>query len=87
MNQQWCVYYQAWVKPAECWFLTAILRSYEHLAFDRTIDVENSIFEFFVPETMVPFFEKLMQEFQARGVIAHLQRKENRFKVESESSI
>lgn len=84
MSEQWCVYYQAWVKPSECWYLTAILRSYEHLAFDRTIDVENSIFEFFVPEMMVPFFENVMKEFEIQGIIKDLQRKENRLKLEAQ---
>lgn len=82
MSEQWCAYYQAWVKPSECWFLTSILRSYEHLAFDRTIDVENSIFEFFVPEQLVPFFETVMDQFAQRGTIKDLKRIENRIKVE-----
>ncbi len=82
MSQQWCAYYQAWVKPSECWVLTAILRSYDHLAFDRTVDVDNSIFEFFVPEQLSHVFESVMQQFISRGIVSDLTRKENRLKEE-----
>jgi len=74
----YCLYYQAQVKKEWCWFLVGILRSYEHLAFDRTIDKKKSIFEFYVPQAMKPYFENLMSYFLKEGVITSLEQMENR---------
>ena len=41
------LYFQAQVNKKETWFLAATLRSFEHLAFDRTVDKQAGIFEFF----------------------------------------
>ena len=73
-----CLYYQAHVKKSEAWFVTALLRSCEHIAFDRTIDVEKSIFEFFVPAATEPYFIEIMDLFLKRGSIDSLQKLPNR---------
>ena len=75
---QYCQYYQAQVKREFCWFLVGILKSYEHMAFDRTIDKERSIFEFYVPPKMQRYFEELMDYFLKEGIITSLEQKENR---------
>ena len=74
----YCLYYQAQVKREKCWFLVAILRSFEHMAFDRTVDKANSIFEFFVPASMKNDFEQVMNYFLAEGVITEFKQLENR---------
>lgn len=76
---QYCSYYQAHVPREHCWLLTAIIRSYEHMAFDRTLNKEESIFEFFVPEGMEPLFLQVMARFEKEGVIQNLQKLPNRF--------
>ena len=76
---QYCIYYQAHIPREHCWFLTSILRSYEHVAFDRTLDKEHSIFEFFVPEPMEPLFIKIMARFEKEGVVQDLKKLPNRF--------
>jgi len=73
-----CSYYQANVKRSECWFLAAIFRSYEHLAFDRTLDLSTSLFEFFVPESMEKEFLKIMSYFQEKGIVRDLKKLPNR---------
>ena len=55
-SMRWCAYYRAIIKKEECWFLTATLRSFEHLCFDRTYDKSISQFEFFVPQELEHFF-------------------------------
>lgn len=75
---QYCTYYQALVKRQETWFLTAILRSYEHLAFDRTLDAEKGLFEFFVPPREEQKFEELMAEFARRGIVSQMVKLPNR---------
>lgn len=83
MSQKlFCSYYQAYVKPQTGWFVVAILKSFDHLCFDRTINVENSIFEFFVPEELEQYFVEVMQWMEAEGYTARLQKMENRLKTE-----
>jgi hypothetical protein len=73
-----CLYYQAHVVPRECWYFVAIMRSFEHLCFDRTYNVEQSIFEFFVPADQQQDFLELMSYFQKRGIIQRFEQYENR---------
>lgn len=75
-----CLYYQAHVLKKDCWFLVAILRSFEHLAFDRTIDKESSLFEFYVPQATQKYFLELMDYFQKNGIVLDLQEFPNRLK-------
>ena len=77
---EYCLYYQAQVKRKDCWFLVGVLRSFEHMAFDRTIDKKNSIFEFFVSPYMKEDFEHLMNYFLKEGIITNFQELENRLK-------
>ncbi len=78
-------YYQAHVAEKDCWFLVAILRSFEHLAFDRTVDKERSIFEFFVPEGNEASFLELMDYFEGQGIVSDLQKLPNRLAREDET--
>jgi hypothetical protein len=78
----YCLYYQAHVKKELCWFLVAVLRSYDYVAFDRTVDKEASVFEFFVPELMQKYFEEIMAYFLKEGVITYFKQMDNRLEVE-----
>lgn len=73
-----CVYYQARVVRSQAWFFVAVLRSFDHVAFDRTYDVSESVFEFFVPEAMEPYFIEIMSSLQAHGVVDELHKLSNR---------
>jgi hypothetical protein len=48
------------------------------MAFDRTLDKDQSIFEFFVPESMEPLFLKVMDRFEKEGIIQNLKKLPNR---------
>lgn len=74
----YCLYYQARVVESECWFLVAVLRSFEHLTFDRTFDKQDSIFEFFVPSQNEKVFVEIMDHFKGIGVIKSFNKAENR---------
>jgi len=78
-----CSYYQAKIFRPESWFLVAALRSFEHVAFDRTLDVETNLFEFFVPVGMEPHFLELMHYFQEEQVVLTLEKLPNRLSDES----
>jgi len=79
-----CTYYQAHVNGTFCWFVTALLRSYEHMVFDRTIDVENSILEFFVAPGAERHFLSIMSYFQEQGYIDQLKELPNRLQSDEQ---
>lgn len=72
------LYYQAHIVPSQCWYVTAVLRSYEHVCFDRTLDTQTSLFEFFVPEATEPIFLYVIEQFVAKGLVINLQKLPNR---------
>jgi hypothetical protein len=71
-------YYQAHILREQTWFFTAALRSLEHMAFDRTIDKEQSLLEFFVPGAMHEQFVAFMADMQQRGLVLSIQQLPNR---------
>lgn len=82
MEVNFCAYYQAIVPPKTCHYFVALLRSHEHLCFDRTLDRsdrERQIFEFFVPVSQKQTFEGIMRWFADAGLIQHLQELPNRY--------
>lgn len=74
----YCQYYQAHVDRSECWFFVGVMRSFEHMNFDRTLDLQNSIFEFFVPETMEDQFLRIMDYFKRHNIVSDLKKLPNR---------
>lgn len=77
-TMQYSQYYQAHVKTKECCFFVAILRSCEHLTFDRTFDTKASIFEFLVPEKNEAAFLNLMNYFIKNNIVTDLKKLPNR---------
>jgi len=77
-----CLYYQAHINKKDCWFFVAVFRSFEHLAFDRTLDKTSSLFEIFVAPGQQELFESIMKAFQKRGVVLDFQQLPNRLLVE-----
>lgn len=74
----YCLYFQAEVVPKDTWFLVAVLRSFEHLQFDRTYDTQKGIFEFLVPESNEHIFLEIMHYFQSIDIVSNLQKLDNR---------
>jgi hypothetical protein len=48
------------------------------MAFDRTLDVASSLFEFFVPEDTEHYFLEFMRYFQQQQIIFNLIKMDNR---------
>jgi hypothetical protein len=71
---QYSVYYQAHVEREQCWFVVAALKTYDHVCFDRTIDVETSLFEFFVPVDMEETFLVIMRYFEHQKLLTNLRK-------------
>jgi len=73
-----CLYYQAHINKKDCWFFVAIFRSFEHLAFDRTLDKTSSLFEIFVSPSQQKLFEAIMAGFKKEGVVLDFKKLPNR---------
>lgn len=78
MNLHYCNYFQAIVSRPESWFVVSVLKSFEHLCFDRTIDSDQSVFEFFVPQASQTLFLDLMSYFEKNGLVSDLKELPNR---------
>lgn len=72
------VYYQAKLQKEGCGFLVSVLRSFEHLVFDRTLNKEETLFEFFVPQDLEQYFLELMDYFKVQGIVLELHKLPNR---------
>ncbi len=78
-NQQlYCFYYQAHVERASCWFVVAVLKSFEHMSFDSTLNNESSLFEFFVPTSTERYFLQVMDYLADQGLVNNLKKLPNR---------
>ncbi|MFA6534994.1 MAG: hypothetical protein WCS92_01930 [Candidatus Babeliales bacterium] len=78
----YCQYYQATVNTPCTHFITGILRSHEHLVFERALDGRNSsIIEFFVPQDSEAMFVDIMHHFVELGYVFSFGKKENRLKL------
>ncbi len=76
-----CKYYQAKVNIPYTWFVTGVLRSEEHLVFERTLaGSSNQIIEFFVPQESAEKFLQIMQYFIEHGYVYNVEERENRLK-------
>jgi len=80
----YCSYYQAHVNPQDAWFLVSVLKSFENVAMDRTLDAKESVFEFFVPEATENIFLHIMEFFQQQNIVTNLHKVQNRL-VDSDS--
>lgn len=76
------VYYQARVQKELCWMVTSTLRFCEHVAFDRTLEKDDSIFEFFVAPDMEDVFLDVAHKLLKRGIFLDLQKLPNRLMIE-----
>lgn len=71
-------YYQAIVEKEKTWLVVGILRSFEHVAFDRALDTSTGTFEFFVSPDLEAIFLDLMSYFKEIGLVRQLVKLPNR---------
>lgn len=79
---KYSVYYQAHVQKELCWMVTATVRYLDHVAFDRTVDKQGSIFEFYVAPDLEQEFLVVAQRLLERKVFLHLEKLPNRLIIE-----
>jgi len=79
VKKEYCSYYQAGLVVEKTWFVVGALRNEDHLAFERALENQTDILEFFVPVSQEACFVDLMQHFQSKGYITWLEKKTNRY--------
>jgi hypothetical protein len=77
------LYYTAQIKRERAWLLSSVMRGTEHVAFDRCINKQEAIFEFFVPKDTESIFLEAMDYLKKEGVLLSLKKEENRLLSES----
>ena len=78
--EKYGLYYQAKITKRTCNFFVAALRSFENLAFARTLDKESSMFEFFVTQDREQEFLDVINYLCSLGFASDLEKKKNRLK-------
>lgn len=79
---KYSLYFQATVVKELCWLVTSSLRFSEHIAFDRALNKEISLFEFFVAPGMEDVFLQIMGTLEKEGVVFNLVQLPNRLLTE-----
>ncbi len=74
----YCSYYKAKILRNKLWFVTGILKNEENWVFDRTLDKNNDILEFFVIPDFEEEFLYFMELFQKGGIVITLEKLPNR---------
>lgn len=74
----YCAYYQAHIAKQQTLNCVSILKSFDHLCFDRCLDTPSNLFEFFVPPSQEPLFCRLMTYFENQGTVKDLKKLPNR---------
>lgn len=72
------IYYQAHIDRQLCWFVLAALKSFEHLCFDRTLNAEENLIEFYVCPQANDVFLEIMDYFKKQNLVFNLRQLPNR---------
>ena len=76
----YCEYYQAIILRKKTWFLSGSFRNESNLAFERSLDSKNNLFEFFVPKDREEYFLNIIHALQKKGIVLFFEKKPNRLK-------
>lgn len=75
------IYYQAHIDRQLCWFVLAAFKSFEHLCFDRTLNAEENLIEFYVSPQANNVFLEIMDYFQKQNLVFNVRQLPNRITV------
>ena len=74
----YCQYYQATTHKPRTWFVVGCFRNEENLVFERTVDTQKSILEFFVTPECEEHFLRVMEYLKKHGYVLKLEKLPNR---------
>lgn len=83
-TKNYCPYYTANVDRHQSNYFVAIIKAFDNMVFDRTIDVDQSLFEFFVAPAYEQQFLDVMSLFEKQGLVANLRKLPNRLESPEE---
>jgi hypothetical protein len=72
------LYYQATIIPNKIWLITSLLRNEDGWAFDRALEGNPSILEFFVSPSYEEEFSSFMNYCLEEGLITSFSKMDNR---------
>lgn len=75
------LYYQAEVIPHTIWLVTSILRNEDGWAFDRALENNSTVLEFFVSPSYEAEFCSFMDYCLEKKLLLSFQKLPNRFQV------
>ncbi|MGD1997876.1 MAG: hypothetical protein PVJ92_03105 [Candidatus Dependentiae bacterium] len=73
-----CTYYYAQAVKEKMWLLMAHLKSFDSIAFHRTVDGTNDQMEFFVPPAHDKLFRHFLELYTKEGILEWYEQRENR---------
>jgi hypothetical protein len=76
-------YFHVKIERSKCSWVSSTFQFVEHVAFYRTIDVENSIFEFFVSPDLIDVFLHTIDALTKISVVEWCKLLPNRLAIES----
>ena len=79
MTARYSLYYQVRVDRQKTWFVVGVMRNEDHLAFERTLEGQREILEFFVPRDQEQNFLILMEMLKKRGCVFEWNKQPNRY--------
>jgi len=74
----YCEYYHAQTLKKKTWFVVGCFRNEDNLVFERTVDLEKSVLEFFVPQDNEERFLDVMNYLKKNGYVLSLEKLPNR---------
>ena len=74
----YCTYYHVRFVKKTTWFVVGVLRAEDNVVFERALDSDTEIFEFFVPPGREPEFLSFMDCLTRRGYVLSIEQKPNR---------
>lgn len=69
MAQSHGIYFRAVARTEKIWLIVSLLKTFDNIAYHRTIDNSSNIMEFSVPEGMLSDFLLLMGYCQRENLI------------------
>ncbi len=74
----YCLYYHVRFIKKTTWFVVGVLRAEDNVVFERALDSDTEIFEFFIPPGRESEFLSFMDCLTRRGYVLSIEKKPNR---------
>lgn len=80
MSEVYSCYFVAKILREKIWLTSGLIRNQGHIAFERSLDAKENLFEFFVPKAFKQDFINFASYMKEQGLFIFFEEKENRLK-------